>query len=103
MDRRSARETFCGGRAVVTWTRTAWGERLAAYVAAGGGLLLAAGPDVDGDVIADVLGGGTRLEIKRAAAETNSLAPADVRHPIFRNVGGDIASLAFVRFTPACA
>ena len=74
-------------------------QRLAAYVAGGGGLLIAAGPDVDGDVISDVLGAGHALEIKAAGGGSSlSLAPADVRHPIFRPYGGDVASLTLVRF-----
>jgi len=73
-------------------------EHLAGYVASGGGLLIAAGPDVDGEVIADVLGTGSPLEIKGADSETLALAPADVRHPIFRTFGGDVASLSLVRF-----
>ena len=35
-------------------------ELLAGYVQRGGGMLLAAGPDVDGDVVGDVLGAGRR-------------------------------------------
>jgi hypothetical protein len=74
-------------------------ERLATYVAGGGGLLIAAGPDVDGDVMSDVLGAGHALEIKAGGGGSPlSLAPADVRHPIFRPFGGDIASLTLVRF-----
>jgi hypothetical protein len=73
-------------------------ERLASYVSNGGGLMIAAGPDVDGDVISDVLGGGGPLEMKPIAAQPLSLAPADVRHPIFRAFGGDVASLTVVRF-----
>jgi hypothetical protein len=76
-------------------------EQLAAYVSAGGGLLVAAGPDVDGEVISDVLGAGGPLDIKPSASETLALAPADVRHPIFRTFGGDIASLSLVRFRNA--
>jgi Aerotolerance regulator N-terminal/von Willebrand factor type A domain len=81
-------------------------ERLAAYVNAGGGVLIAAGPDVDADVIADVLGAGAPIEMKTAAGDAEgaaprgpiSLAPADVRHPIFRSFGAEIASLGLVQF-----
>jgi hypothetical protein len=79
-------------------------EHLAAYVNAGGGLLVAAGPDLDGDVVADVLGVGTPLQVTStaaASAEGQSLAPADVRHPIFRSFGAEIASLGLVRFRNA--
>lgn len=81
-------------------------ENLAAYVNAGGGLLIAAGPDVDGDVVADVLGPGAPLEMQRPAGDPEmvapqhslSLAPADLRHPIFRSFGADAASLGLVQF-----
>src|SRR6185503_16463166 len=52
-------------------------EMLASYVAGGGGLLIAAGPDVDGDVIAGVLA-GTRVQMAAApdgARQDESLAP----------------------------
>jgi hypothetical protein len=87
-------------------------ETLASYVAAGGGLLVAAGPDVDGDVVADVLGAGARLQIlsdkervgvdrSRSAATAWTLAPADLRHPIFRAFGAEVASLGLIRFRTA--
>ena len=76
-------------------------ERLASYVAGGGGLMIAAGPDVDGDVVSDVLGGTGPLEMKPVAAQPLALAPADVRHPIFRAFGGDVSSLMVVRFQNA--
>jgi hypothetical protein len=73
-------------------------ERLAAYAAGGGGLVLAAGPDVDGEVISDVLGAPSSFEMKAAEPATVSMTPADARHPIFRSFGAEIASLALVRF-----
>ncbi len=87
-------------------------ETLASYVAGGGGLLVAAGPDVDGDVVADVLGAGARLQIvsdrgragvdrSRSAATSWTLAPADLRHPIFRAFGAEVASLGLVTFRTA--
>jgi hypothetical protein len=77
-------------------------ETLASYVAAGGGLLVAAGPDVDGNVIADVLGPDVRLQVlSQEERATLTLAPADVRHPIFRAFGAEVASLGLVRFQKA--
>jgi len=81
-------------------------EQLAKYVNRGGGLLIAAGPDVDGEVIADVLGSGAPIEIKGpngdpervAAQQPQTLAPADVRHPIFKAFGAEVASLGLVQF-----
>jgi hypothetical protein len=78
-------------------------DLLTAYVAGGGGILIAAGPDVDGDVAADVLGPAIKLRLigpeERGSATGQSLAPADVRHPIFQSFGSTTASLGLVRFT----
>jgi hypothetical protein len=87
-------------------------KTLASHVAAGGGLLVAAGPDVDGDVVADVLGAGARLQIvsdkevagvagSRPAATSWTLAPADLRHPIFKAFGAEVSSLGLVTFRRA--
>src|SRR5262249_60330352 len=76
-------------------------EILAGYVRSGGGVLLAAGPDVDGEVAADVLGAGTSLSIAAeppGPAAARTLAPTDVRHPLFRPFAGTSATLALVRF-----
>jgi len=73
-------------------------DRLASYVNSGGGVVIAAGPDVDGAVISDVLGPAGALEIGAGRSETLALAPADVRHPIFQPFGGDVTSLSLVRF-----
>jgi Aerotolerance regulator N-terminal/von Willebrand factor type A domain len=76
---------------------------LASYAASGGGLLIAAGPDVDGDVAADVAGAGIRLRLvapeERRDGETQSLAPGDVRHPIFQPFAPAAGSFGLVRFT----
>jgi hypothetical protein len=79
-------------------------EALAAYAQHGGGIFIAAGPDVDGDVVGDVLGAGSTLRIAaveggRPAART--LAPADGRHPVFRAFAGNPASLGLVTFQNA--
>jgi hypothetical protein len=78
-------------------------ELLSGYVQSGGGLLLAAGPDVDGDVAADVLGGATSLKIVNPVAKkaAGSLAPSDVRHPVFRPFSGNSKTLGLVRFQQA--
>jgi hypothetical protein len=80
-------------------------EVLSAYVQNGGGLLVAAGPDVDGDVAADVLGGTTSLKIVNPVAkkEAGTLAPSDVRHPIFRPFSGNSKTLGLVRFQLAAS
>jgi len=76
-------------------------ERIAAYVAGGGGLVLAAGPDVDGEVISDVLGANNSLEVNATEPATLSMTPADARHPVFRSFGAELASLALIRFQRA--
>jgi CBS domain-containing protein len=75
-------------------------ELLAAYAKAGGGLLMAIGPDIDGDVVGDVLGAEARLRIAtgNGRLQDRSLAPADIRHPIFRSFGGGAATLGLVTF-----
>jgi hypothetical protein len=79
-------------------------ELLAAYAQHGGGLFIAAGPDVDGDVVGDVLGAGSTLRI--AAVEGTRpaprvLAPVDGRHPVFHAFAGNPASLGLVTFRSA--
>ena len=80
-------------------------DLLTSYVTAGGGLLVAAGPDVDGDVAADVLGTSARLRMAAPAEQgrpgQQSLAPADIRHPIFQPFGPAAGSLGLVRFSRA--
>ena len=76
-------------------------ETLAAYARGGGGLVIAAGPDVDGEVIADVAGADSALRIAAspdAAPSTRALAPGDLRHPIFQSFGANAASLGLVTF-----
>ncbi len=76
-------------------------ELLASFVRSGGGMLVAAGPDVDGEVVADVLGSASALRIQAAAAPKaaeRGLAPADVRHPVFHAFAANAATLGLVRF-----
>ena len=79
-------------------------EVLAAYVRGGGGVVVAAGPDIDAEVIADVLGGTSALQMvppSDARRESRTLAPADVRHPIFQPFAGNAGSLGLVTFRQA--
>jgi hypothetical protein len=78
-------------------------DLLASYVRQGGGLLVAAGADVDGGVIAEVLGGSVTVAtlpsaLGTAAAAARTLAPADMRHPIFQAFGVGAAALGLVKF-----
>ena len=79
-------------------------ELLTGYARHGGGIFIAAGPDVDGDVVGDVLGSGSTLRIvtvdgTKPAARV--LAPADGRHPVFQVFAGNPASLGLVTFQHA--
>lgn len=76
-------------------------EALATYARNGGGVLVAAGADVDGGVIADVLGSASTLKVVTATVarpEPRTLAPADVRHPIFHPFASNTATLGLVTF-----
>lgn len=76
-------------------------EALAAYVRAGGGVLIAAGPDVDGQVAGDLLGDQTPLRIgsvDEPKPVERALAPADVRHPVFQPFATSAATLGLVTF-----
>jgi len=79
-------------------------ELLSTYAQSGGGLLIAAGSEVDGDLVADVLGGGSALKISAAAGPrpvgVRTLAPADARHPVFQPFAGT-ATLGLVKFQNA--
>lgn len=75
-------------------------ERLAQFVRGGGGLLVAAGPDVEPAILTQALSGvvSTSWRVRPAAAV--SFAPADGRHPVFRPFGG-VGTLGNVTFTRA--
>lgn len=90
-------------------------DLLTKYVQSGGGLLIAAGADIDGEVIGDLLGRGATLRVVTATAASpaglstgpgraagpggdRALAPADVRHPIFRPFASNAATLGLVKF-----
>ena len=76
-------------------------EALAAYVQDGGGVLVAAGADIDGEVAADILGRDAALRIAaivEAAPIERSLVPVDARHPVFQSFGAQLATLGLIRF-----
>jgi hypothetical protein len=79
-------------------------ELLARYARRGGGVLVAAGPDLDGGVVADVFDGRPALSLTVAPEErdakthTRTLAPADARHPVFQTFGTGAATLGLVKF-----
>jgi hypothetical protein len=77
-------------------------EVIAGFVRNGGGMLVTAGSDVDGAVLAEALGGSNvTIATPSASAremQVRSLAPADVRHPIFQMFGGGASALGLVQF-----
>jgi hypothetical protein len=80
-------------------------ERLAEFVRGGGGLLVAAGPDVDPAILKDALAGIIDTSWAPRAPEALSFAPDDSRHPVFRVFGGagTLGNVGFsrtVRVTP---
>jgi hypothetical protein len=75
-------------------------EEIAVYLRDGGGLLVAAGPDVDASVLVSALGWsglGSVAEVD-VEGEPASLSVSDVRHPVFRPFGALAANLGQVRF-----
>ncbi|MEQ1870789.1 MAG: VWA domain-containing protein [Vicinamibacterales bacterium] len=75
-------------------------ERLAAYLRRGGGALVAAGPDVDSDVLAELIGAGRVTLVPPTvggASAPQTLAPGDFRHPVLQGFSGQ-ASLSLAVF-----
>lgn len=72
-------------------------EMLAAFVRAGGGLLVAASAAVDPSVLASGMGWAPLSPEDRAGAPV-MLSATDLRHPIFRPFGALAANLGQVRF-----
>ena len=78
--------------------------RIAAFIEAGGGLLLATGPGVDPLLVRDLLGEAVELTVEMPAetaadGAVRRLAVMDPRHPVFRPFGDLVATLGQVRFT----
>lgn len=80
-------------------------ELLAEYVRQGGGVLVTSGPDVDAQVAAGAIGAAidsTALP-PMVAADARELAPADVRHPVFRAFASNVATLGLIKFRQIAA
>lgn len=78
-------------------------ELIATYVRRGGGVLVAASGDVDGEVVSEALGGAKvaiapPTDSPSASGASRALAPADMRHPVLRSFG-DTSPLSLVKFT----
>lgn len=76
-------------------------EGIAAFVKEGGGLLIAASPDVDPEVVASMFGWKAASLVPQGEVTPATLAATDVRHPIFQAFGGLAANLGAVRITRA--
>jgi hypothetical protein len=78
-------------------------ELLSTFVKNGGGLLAAAGPDLDGDVLQEILN-GPRLTIVNPGASAPGARAArtwsgsDVRHPVVRVFGSSRGAMGLVQF-----
>lgn len=76
-------------------------DAITAFVRGGGGLLIAAAPDVEPDVVAAMFGwSGARFGADGNPREA-SFTVTDARHPIFRPFGTLAANFGQVRFTRA--
>ena len=76
-------------------------DGLVAFVRSGGGLLIAAAPEVEPDVITSMFGWEARAIAADDSPRKLTLAPTDMRHPIFQPFGGLAANLGQVTFTRA--
>lgn len=68
------------------------------FVRQGGGLLVAASPDVDGSVLSSMFGWRDTFSDAAPRETPMALAATDLRHPIFRPFGALTANLGQVRF-----
>lgn len=97
-----APEEFAGHSAVVLLTTRGLERRaregLAALVRGGGGLLIAAAPEVEPDVLSAIFGWRPALSGVEQPHDGLALAATDLRHPIFRPFGPLTANLGQIRF-----
>lgn len=73
---------------------------ISTFVRSGGGLLIAASPDVEPGVIASLFGWNA-ASVSLPDSRRATLTATDVRHPIFRQFGAFAANLGNVRFSRA--
>jgi hypothetical protein len=76
-------------------------DGLAARVREGAGLVIAAGPEVEADVLSAIFGWQPPLSAAEQPRDGATLAATDLRHPIFRPFGALTANLGQVQFTRA--
>jgi hypothetical protein len=77
------------------------GETVGAFVRRGGGLLVAAAPDVEPSVLASMFGWKASFATTDSTTVPSVLSVTDLRHPIFRPFGALAANLGQVRFDHA--
>jgi hypothetical protein len=73
-------------------------ESVAAFTRAGGGLLIAAAPDLEDAVLSTIFGWPPTLSPAEAPPTALTFAATDVRHPVFSPFGPLLANLGQVRF-----
>jgi hypothetical protein len=79
-------------------------ELIAAYLKKGGGMLVAAAPEVDGDVLQELLA-GPKITVTHAdvtapgSRTTRTWGAVDVRHPVVRAFGSAQGALGLVQFS----
>lgn len=76
-------------------------EALAAWTRDGGGLWLAAGPDLESSVVATMFGWERGMTSGEIDQPNLTIAATDLRHPIFRPFGPLLANLGSVRIDRA--
>ncbi len=76
-------------------------DAITSFVRGGGGLLVAAGPDLEADVVSDMFGWKTGTIAVDVNPREASFTATDARHPIFRPFGALAANFGQVRFTRA--
>lgn len=76
-------------------------ESIASFVRAGGGMLIAAAPDVEPVVVSTMFEWRPPLSAIEQSGAAASLSVTDLRHPIFRPFGALAANLGQVRFERA--
>jgi hypothetical protein len=75
-------------------------EQIADYVSGGGGLFVAAGPDIDPEVLGGAVAGRVHVELPPPAVRDSerTLAAADARHPVFRVFPSGAAAVGLPTF-----
>jgi hypothetical protein len=76
-------------------------ESIAAFVRGGGGMLIAASPDVEPVVLSTIFEWRPALSAVEQSSGVAALSATDLRHPIFRPFGALAANLGQIRFERA--